>query len=171
MFGGQRIAREPSAGGDQRGAKLESRIAGIGKRNPATAIGIGGVLVVVVVALAKRGQGSGGGGTPSDQLQGTYDSTANDVYNSIESQLEALDQRIGDITRPPAAPPAARPPSLHPHPIPGVTYTAKKGDTLQSIAKRFGVSYKWLLHYNHKLGGGGGNKTLKTGARVSLPAH
>jgi hypothetical protein len=121
MAGGAAPPGKLGGKGDPGGHALEGRLAGVFKRNPATAVGLGGVAVVVVFAMARRSAKSGGGsgagseaGTPSDQLQtyspqgtGLYDSTATDLYNSIEPQLQALSQAIQTLSnRPPVAGPA-----------------------------------------------------------------
>jgi LysM repeat protein len=167
---GQKLTRDAPAGGpgaDKSGGKLEGKLASIGKRNPATAIGIGGVLVVVVVAMAKRSKG-GAADPSSDQLQqygaGVYDSTATDLYNSIEGQLEALGNQIGAISKPPAppVPPKPAPPKGKPKPKPSphkpkpkpkhhFTYTVHKGNTLGGIAKKYHISLATLKKKNPTL--------------------
>lgn len=73
---------------------------GMGRRQQLLVFG-GAAAAVAVFALAKRN--SSGAGTSTDTaagttgVQGTYDSTANDVYNSLEDQLGALQQQIQQI--------------------------------------------------------------------------
>ncbi|MFD9242728.1 LysM peptidoglycan-binding domain-containing protein [Streptomyces sp. NPDC059556] len=106
----------PAAGG--------GGLAGMLKQKPAAAAAVGGVLLVVVVAMARKG--SGGGGTPADQLQmtgggSTYDSTANDLYNSIQPQIDALAKMMQELqgktpTPSTPTPPVIKPPVVRPPP-------------------------------------------------------
>lgn len=64
--------------------------------------GGGAAVVVVIAALMKRKSASAadsasGTTAATTGVQGTYDSTANDVYNSLEDQLGALQQQIAAI--------------------------------------------------------------------------
>jgi LysM repeat protein len=95
---------------------------------PHMALALGGAAVVVVVALVKKSSGSAAGTSttstgPASQTP-SYDSTSNDVYNSIESQLTAFQNQLtqlsntmpsgsgastsgGAVTPPVAAPPTS----------------------------------------------------------------
>lgn len=65
-------------------------------------MGGGAAVVVVIAALMHRqsaAQAAAGTTQAATGLQGSYDSTANDVYNSIEDQLGALQQQLAQITQ------------------------------------------------------------------------
>lgn len=112
----------PGKGGAGRAA--EGKLAGIFRRNPATAVAVAGGGAVVLLALMMRSRGGAGeapGTVPSDALQqfggisGLYDTTANDVYNSLAGQMQRMQEQIAALQKPPApgtpAPPAPKPPT------------------------------------------------------------
>ncbi|MFE7413135.1 LysM peptidoglycan-binding domain-containing protein [Streptomyces laurentii] len=159
--------KAPAAGG--------GGLAGMIKQKPAAAAAVGGVLLVVVLALFRRGGGDqSAAGLPADQLQmsgmgSMYDSTANDLYNSIQPQIDALARMMEQLqnkqptpptpgtpkppTPPtPTKPPAPKPPAPKPPAKPTVakpTYvTIKSGDTLSGIAKKAGITMAQLKKLN-----------------------
>lgn len=111
---------------DPGGRKLEGKLAGIFKRNPTVALGTAGVAAVVVLAIVMRNRGGSStsnqpGTVPSDQLQtfggisGLYDSTANDVYNSVADQFQKLQQQLQELQdKVNAKPPTTTPPTTTP---------------------------------------------------------
>lgn len=87
----------PPGKGPGKGGPLD-----IFKRKPAAAVAVGGAGLVVLVALMKRGGGGAGaadsGATSTTSGGGaTYDSTANDVYNSIETQFNAFQGQLDQL--------------------------------------------------------------------------
>jgi hypothetical protein len=107
-------AAPPVKGGPVKGG---NPLAGL-KQRPALLAGIAGAGVVLFVAL--RG-GHGGGSSsatdptvPAASSGGVYDSTANDVYNSLAGQLQTLQAQIdglGSTSDPAAVLPAPAPTS------------------------------------------------------------
>lgn len=93
---------------------------------------------------------------------GTYDSTSNDVYNSLQPQIEDLTNLItqlaaGGGTNPTPSDPSPIPPiptpTPKPVPVPAPapakrTYVAKAGDTVWTVSKMFGISATQLLTLN-----------------------
>jgi hypothetical protein len=65
------------------------------KAKPAAAAAIGGVGLVLLIALLRKG-GSTDAGTTGTGTS-TFDSTANDLYNSIQPEIDALAQKISDL--------------------------------------------------------------------------
>lgn len=148
--------------------------------------------------LTAPGSDKGAGTLSSDQLQtmrgaaGYYDSTATDVYNSIQPQLDALAAQIAALSSTKAPPatgsggstgsgsttpkPKPKPtPTPKPKPKPKTTYTTytiKRGDTLRSIAKRYGLSLAQIKKLNPvfttnpKYHGG---STIFAGGHVKVP--
>lgn len=71
------------------------------------ALAAGAGLVVVVALMSKKSAGSADASGTSDAAApgqitpnqgGYYDSTANDVYNSLAGQLQSLQQQIQDVS-------------------------------------------------------------------------
>lgn len=83
------------------------------------AIGAGGVGLVALVALRQRSRAAGGGAATTQVAgTGTYDSTASDVYNSIQPEIEALRDQIDLLARlDPAAQPTPAPTPANPSPV------------------------------------------------------
>lgn len=139
-------------------------LSGAWKKNPAMVLGIGGAGVVVLYALAKRNSSaSTANGNADTTTTGTgvptYDSTANDVYNSIESQLSDLQSQIGLIgqnqtgtgngTGTTSTPPTK--PKSGPQTLPGPFHyesTRVGAQSLPEIEHLFGISQAQLLAYN-----------------------
>jgi len=163
-------------------------LAGLAKRNPTLVLGGGAIAAVIVVALSSKG----GGGAPAGEADaasvatggqitpnqgGYYDSTANDVYASVASQMQNLQQQINDMGAKPSTPtpvpkpttkpvppvkkpvplpkPKPKPPTKpkplpkpKPKPVPHpTTYTVKKGDNLSTIAARYYGRQDWKKIY------------------------
>jgi hypothetical protein len=83
------------------------------------ALGAGGVGIVALLALRQR---SKGGGSSSGRVvpagSGTYDSTASDVYNSIQPEIESLRDQIDLLSRlNPSAQPTPTPTPADPSPV------------------------------------------------------
>jgi LysM repeat protein len=149
------------------------------KRKPGVVLALGGGAVVVMLGLMRSGSG-GDSGQSADTLQmtgagSTYDSTASDVYNSIQPEIDALVKQLEDlqnsqptpgspVTTPVSTLPApvtskpTPPPRTTPKPAPSKastmkastakTVTVKKGDTLSAIAQRYGISMATLRKLN-----------------------
>jgi hypothetical protein len=104
--GGQPIGQGGPAG---KGAAKPGSLKDELRRKPALVVGIGGAAVVVVYALMKRSSAAAAGttdttGTSSGTTSNTtptYDSSANDVYNSLEDQLVNMNSAIAALTPPP----------------------------------------------------------------------
>lgn len=181
--------------------KAGSKIAALWRR-PGVRYGALAGAVVVVYALFKRGGGLGGDATAgdpstlnSDQLQrltgaATYDSTANDVYNSIQPQLDALSQQLEAIGKTPgpagpagpagpkgpagsAAPKPTKPKPTKPKPATKTkSITIGRGDSLQKIAKKYGVSMAQIKKLNPVFWSNPkyhGGKTIFAGGHVKVP--
>jgi nucleoid-associated protein YgaU len=127
------------------------------------AIGATAAAGVVAFALYKRHQAGSGATAGTGGTTPTYDSTASDVYNSMQPEIDALAQQLSDLNMSVPAPQTALPvggvsspisipkspvrrlprPAPHlpphlapvPHPKPGV-YTVQRGDSLWRIARR-----------------------------------
>lgn len=134
-------------------------------RHRTAAIAGVGALVAAIAVIARRkakatadSAGVANGYTPAGYSaggQGTYDSTANDVYNSLQPSIEDLQHRLDEIAAAqtpvkatPAPIPAPKKPAPKPAPRPAPkpttppitrpkTYSIKNGDSLGSIAARF----------------------------------
>lgn len=149
----------------------------------------GGAVLVGGLALAKRKKAgaatptaAGAAASPQTGLPGTatYDSSASDVYNSIQPELEQLQQLITQqssaspipVAAAPApapiyapAPAAAAVPTAVPPPTaPGTHdqyYVIQAGDTLSKIAARFPQSnITWQSIYRDNSNTLGGNPNL-----------
>lgn len=112
------------------------------KRKPALLAGVAGVGVVLFVAM-RGGSGSSAGSAgmstvPAASAGGTYDSTANDVYNSLAGQLQGMQAEIDALgaasdptdalapTKKPTAPAPKKPAKPAPKKKPAVHHTTKK---------------------------------------------
>lgn len=142
------------------GRHAEGKLAGILKRNPTTALGIAGAAAVVAIALMRRSgtsQDMAPGTTTAQTAGGVYDSTANDVYNSIESQLQAMYTAIGALNKPPGSTtPTPTTPKPKPPAKPKVYYSpykVKKGQTWAVLAKLDHVSVATIKALNPKIKG------------------
>lgn len=173
-------------------------------KNPKVLLGAG--LGVVVLAVLTRGGGAGGGtasttstGQITPNQGGYYDSTANDVYNSLMGQLEQLGQAQSNASSGPSTPTPAptpapvttpapaplpvgssahvkrtfKPPARKPAPKPAPqlpVYTVRKGDTLSSIAARYHVKdWRSLYAANTRVIGSNPNR-IKPGQRITIPS-
>lgn len=170
----------PAATPPARG-KGKTLLHGVGGRNPLVLLAGGGALVVVVVALAHRsGSSSGQGATTAANPAATYDSSMSDYQNYFQDQLNNLETQIGNLnktptggTTTPAPVPLPKPgvPSAHPivsgkTPVPAPTpapapkpashtqqvVTVTGGDTLSSIAAKFGETWQQVWAYNLQAG-------------------
>jgi hypothetical protein len=101
------------------------------KKRPAVAAGVAGVVVVLFVATRGKSAGASSGpastgvaGEPAALSGGVYDSTANDVYNSLAGQLQQMQSELdalGSTSTPAAHMPAPAPkPGTKPKPKPVV---------------------------------------------------
>ena len=158
-------------------------------------LAVAGVAGVAGLALMKRSKGdqpaAAGEDVPGAGAKygmapmatgaaGAYDSSASDVYNAIQPQLEdlgekqgALDQLLKQLSEkinaspiPIAAPPPPPPPRPAPAPAPHHAppaaprvYTVVRGDNLTKIARNLGVG-SWQNLYNANRGVIGGNPHL-----------
>lgn len=101
-----------------------------------------------------------------------------DDFNGVLSQLQKYFANIDSVTPPIVTPrPPVAKPKPTPRPVPGY-YTVRSGDTLSSIAKRYGTSVTELEHLNPHAGHPAGDfntiwpgdRLLVVGARpVSAP--
>jgi LysM repeat protein len=175
------IAVHKPGGGPPPGGSTSSSgggLAGLVKGKPAAAAAVGGVALVVIVALVRRGGGSqAAAGTPADQLQmtgggSTYDSTANDLYNSIQPEIDALAKMMQDLQNKQPTPATPSTPAPTPTPLPAPVHskpptpkgkskpkptpakprpryvTIRSGDTLSGIAQRSHISMPQLKTLN-----------------------
>lgn len=122
-----------------------------------------------------------------------YDSTANDVYNGIEPQIEALASQINKlgmvpgpvptpVTPAPTAAPAKPGTPAKPATVSrgGALYTVKRGDTLASVARSFYGSdphgaytiagdNAYALKSGYHAGPQMLTKPLPVGAKINIP--
>lgn len=163
--------------------------------NPKALAGVAGV-VVVVALFSRRAAGGSSPSTSSGQITpgqgGYYDSTANDVYNSLMGQIQSLGMAQGastsgvstptpapnrpPVTKPTPAPPRRtfRPPPKSPprrpapKPAPQTSYTVRRGDSLSAIAGRLGVKdWRSIYSANVRVIGPDPNK-IKPGQKLNL---
>jgi nucleoid-associated protein YgaU len=164
-----------------------------------------GAVVLAVVAYAILGRKSSGGDSAADTTTaggqitpnqgGYYDSTANDVYNSLAGQLQTLQEQVQAVSsgastptptpttpaKPTPAKPAPKPapkpatkakpkPKPKPKPAPQLpTYTVRSGDTLSKIAGRYGIR-DWKSIYAANVAVIGKNPNLiKPGQKLRIP--
>lgn len=158
------------------------------KANPKLVVGAGAVAAVILIAmLSKRNS------PPADDAGATtpaatgYDSTANDVYNSIMGQMQTLQTQVANMGKPstptpkPPAPkspvpksPTPKPkPKPMPKPVPPTKktsiYTVKAGDNLTRIALQFHLpSWKTVYTANRATIGANPNM-VKVGTRLVIP--
>lgn len=116
-----------------------------------------GAVAVVGLALYTRSKSGGGDVTgAADNPSSVYelDTRDTDLYNELQPELErvsdALDELKDGLPTLPAAGPKPTPPKPGPKPgNPAFTeYMVKKGDTLNAIAKRFGIGRQRLYDNN-----------------------
>jgi hypothetical protein len=102
---GGRPANLPSGG--QGSGKGKFSLAQQWKQHPGRVVAVAGVAAVAVFALYKRGAGSSsatqtgsdtGSVSNATPVQGTYDSTDNGIYDSVESQLGTLQDQLSALT-------------------------------------------------------------------------
>lgn len=179
------IAVHTAGGGPAGGGKGPAPAGGLlakVKKNPTMLLAGGGAVVVVLFALMRRSSASTDAGQSADTLQmtgagSTYDSTSNDLYNSIQPEIDALAQMIqqmqnglgtpappttgtttppklgnGPGTTPPKTPvitPVKKPTPVKAAPKPTTkTVVVKSGDTLSGIAAKYGISMTTLKKLN-----------------------
>lgn len=143
------------------------------KKKPGLLLAAGGAGLVVILALMRSSSGSATDPTTGTTVQpggsSTFDSTSNDLYNSIQPEIDALAKMIQDLqnkqptptggTTPPGpkppvpgkpVPPKPTPkPTPKPKPKPATkTYTIKRGDTLSGIASKLHVSMTTIKKLN-----------------------
>lgn len=124
----------PGAGGSTSGGAKGVRL---GQRE----LMIGGAVAVVGLALLSRSR-AGGDVSPDDDEDasaGTFelDTRDTDLYNELQPELEAISDRLDGIARPPAPAPKPAPPKPKPTPAQNIPYVIRRGDTLNSIARRY----------------------------------
>jgi LysM repeat protein len=144
------------------------------KKKPGLLLAAGGAGLVVLLALMRSGGGSAdtaAGTTVQPGGNSSYDSTSNDLYNSIQPEIDALAKMIQDLQNKqptPTTPPAKTtlpgqvktpPPIITGRPVtpakpvkvskPALkSYTIQRGDTLSGIAKKLHISMTTLKKLN-----------------------
>jgi len=111
-------------------------------------VGAGAAAAVAGLAYYRKkhpGAAASSGTTTGATIQpGTYDSTANDVYNSLAGQLGNLESQIAALTAGPGSPAAAIPPPATPAaaggpPLPAVAAASPLGDQFPQTYDPTGV--------------------------------
>jgi hypothetical protein len=91
-------------------------------RNRSAMLAAGGAGLVVLVALLRRGGGGATSTDPAGTSQNPYDSTASDLYNSIQPEIDALASQLSNLQNglgTPATPPHVTTlPATINHPLP-----------------------------------------------------
>lgn len=147
------------------------------KKKPGLLLAAGGAGLVVLLALMRSSGGSAADTTTGTTVQpggSSYDSTSNDLYNSIQPEIDALTKMIQDLqnkqptpTTPTTPPPKTTLPGQVKTPPPIITgrpitpakpvkvskpalksYTIVHGDTLSGIAKKLHISMATLKKLN-----------------------
>lgn len=117
---------------------------------------VGGAVLVVGLALFQRSRSGGdvGSSDPSSVSNLELDTTTTDLYNELQPELERINDALDGLkdgipTTPPSSP---KPPPPKPGPKPPnptfTAYVVKKGDTLLSISRRFGIGRQRLYDNN-----------------------
>lgn len=90
-------------------------------RNRSSLLALGGAGLVVVLALLRRGGGSAPSSSTAPAAPGTstYDSTANDVYNSIQPEIDQLAAALSDLQNRQTTPTTPPHVTTLPAPLPG----------------------------------------------------
>lgn len=183
-------------------APKAGKLGGLAKNPKVLAAAAGGV--VLLALMGKKGAASSAvdasGSSPAGQSTpgqgGYYDSTANDVYNSLMGQIQTIADNQNAVSSgastptpapsPTPATPAPKPPVpvvAKPKPKPIIqrkpappkrapqlpTYMVQRGDSLSSIASRYGIK-DWHSIYaaNAPVIGKDPNK-IKPGEKLRLP--
>lgn len=109
----------PAGGAPPAGAPVGAGLAAAA-RKPGVLLAGGAAVVVVVLALARKG--SGAAATDTTGTGSPYDSTSNDLYNSIQPEIDALAAALAKIQGAQPTPSApiitTLPGTVNGHPIP-----------------------------------------------------
>ncbi|MDR6212175.1 hypothetical protein QE364_003906 [Nocardioides zeae] len=127
-------------------------------------VGAGVVVIAGLVSASRKGE-NGGDEDPLSIQTGIANTTATDLYNELQPELENIADRLNDLTPKATTPmipnpteprpvkPSPKPPAPKPPPKPATpttkveTYVVQRGDTLSAIAKRFKVTGGWRALY------------------------